>query len=118
MINRHTKNKLKTAGYFIKRLRDSGFETLRVFNRYSESDPRKWSVIVDPGRSSVFITCFENHHNNGDYTFEFSDGNQFFRNNYSLKTHSIEVVVRKLVESGVAARDALNKDDEQEKQQR
>ena len=38
MINRHTKNKLKTAGYFIKRLRDSNFETLRVFSNYSETD--------------------------------------------------------------------------------
>ena len=48
MIDKHTKNKLKTAGYFIKRLRDSGFETVRIFNGYSHSDPRKWTILVDP----------------------------------------------------------------------
>ena len=115
MINRHTKNKLKTAGYFIKRLKGCGFETLRIFNNYSDTDPRKWSVIVDPGRSSVFITCFENRPFKGEYLFTFDDGNQVFRQNYSLKTDSIEVVVRKLVESGVGVRDTLNNDNEQGK---
>mgnify|MGYP001100770130 CR=1 FL=1 len=112
MINRHTKNKLKTAGYFIKRLRDSGFETVRVFNNYTESDPRKWTVLIDPGNSSVFITCFENRPFTGEFLFEFNDGNQFFRNNTSLHTHSIEVVVRKLVEGGVGPRNKLNNSDE------
>lgn len=116
MINRHVKNKLKTAGYFIKRLRDSGFETLRVFNDYSESDPRKWTILVDPARSSVFITCFENKPFKGEYLFTFEDGNQYFKNNFSLKTHSIEVVVNKLLDSGVnqvnTPRDTLNNSDE------
>lgn len=116
MINRHTKNKLKTAGYFIKRLRDSGFETIRVFNGYSDSDPRKWTVLIDPGQSSLFITCYENIPFKGEFLFEFDDGNQFFRNNYSLKTHSIEVVVNKLLEGGVnqinKPRNSINKDDE------
>lgn len=111
MINKHTKNKLKTAGYFIKRLRDNGFETLRIFNEYSDSDPRKWTVLVDPKNTSVFITCYENRPFKGEYLFAFDDGNQYFKN-FSLKTHSIEVVVRKLLESGVAIRDALNNNDE------
>lgn len=116
MINRHTKNKLKTAGYFIKRLRDSGFETLRTFSNYSETDPRKWTVLVDPGRSSVFITCYENKPFKGEYLFAFDDGNQYFRNNFSLKTHSIEIVVNKLLEGGVSQienpRNSLNTNDE------
>jgi hypothetical protein len=116
MINRHTKNKLKTAGYFIKRLRGSGFETLRVFNNYSDTDPRKWTIIVDPGNSSVFITCFENRPFKGEYLFTFDDGNQIFRQNYSLKTDSIEVVVRKLVEHRVGAHNVLNNNDEQGKE--
>ena len=30
MTDIHKKNKLKTAGYFIKRLKDNGFVTLRI----------------------------------------------------------------------------------------
>ena len=112
MTNRHIKNKLKTAGYFIKRLRDSGFETLRIFNQYNETDPRKWTILVDPGRSSVFITCFENRPFAGEYLFSFDDGNQYFKN-LSLKTDSIEVVVRKLIENGVATGNGLNINDEE-----
>jgi hypothetical protein len=101
MINKHVKNKLKTAGYFIKRLRDSGFETIRIFQNYSDADPRKWTVLVDPGNSSVFITCFENHPFKGEYLFSFEDGSQRFRGGLILKTHSIEVVVKRLLDSGV-----------------
>lgn len=111
MTNRHTKNKLKTAGYFIKRLRDSDFETVRVFNGYSEADPRKWTVLVDPGGTSVFITCFENLPFKGEFLFTFDDGNQLYKQGYSLKTDSIEVVVRKLLDRGVSVRDTLSSDE-------
>ena len=33
--------------------------------------------------------------------FQFNDGNQLFKNSFSLKTDSIEVVVQKLLKSGV-----------------
>jgi hypothetical protein len=101
MTTEHKKNKLKTAGYFIKRLKDNDFVTLRIFDKYSESDPRKWTVLVDPGGISVYITCFENTPFKGEYLFSFNDGNQNFNNNFSLKTDSIEVVVSKLLRTGV-----------------
>jgi hypothetical protein len=99
------KNKLKTAGYFIKRLKDNDFVTLRIFDKYSKSDPRKWTVLVDPGGASVYVTCFENTPFKGEYLFNFNDGNQVFNNNFSLKTDSIEVVVSKLLKSGVQQKD-------------
>ena len=99
------KNKLKTAGYFIKRLKDNDFVTLRIFDKYSESDPRKWTVLVDPGGASVYVTCFENTPFKGEYLFNFNDGNQVFNNNFSLKTDSIEVVVSKLLKTGVQQKD-------------
>jgi len=105
MIMQQKKNKLKTAGYFIKRLKDNDFVTLRIFDKYSESDPRKWTVLVDPGGASVFVTCFENTPFKGEYLFNFNDGNQIFNNNFSLKTDSIEVVVSKLLKSGVQQKD-------------
>jgi len=101
MINQQKKNKLKTPGYFIKRLKDNDFVTLRIFDKYSDSDPRKWTVLVDPKGSSVFITCFENTPFKDEYLFQFNDGNQLFKNSFSLKTDSIEVVVQKLLKSGV-----------------
>tara|TARA_R100001163_G_C5023382_1_gene165604 strand:- start:27 stop:368 length:342 start_codon:yes stop_codon:yes gene_type:complete len=106
------KNKLKTPGYFIKRLKDNDFVTLRIFNKYSESDPRKWTVLIDPSGSSVYVTCFENTPFKGEYLFQFNDGNQMFKGNLSLKTDSIEVVVQKLLKSGVRQKsdsDFLNK---------
>jgi hypothetical protein len=99
------KNKLKTAGYFIKRLKDNDFVTLRIFDKYGKSDPRKWTVLVDPGGASVYVTCFENTPFKGEYLFSFNDGNQVFNNNFSLKTDSIEVVVSKLLRSGVQQKD-------------
>tara|TARA_R110002060_G_scaffold67656_1_gene76331 strand:- start:77 stop:415 length:339 start_codon:yes stop_codon:yes gene_type:complete len=105
MTDIHKKNKLKTAGYFIKRLKDNEFVTLRIFDKYSESDPRRWTVLVDPGGASVYITCFENTPFRGEYLFNFNDGNQNFNNNFSLKTDSIEVVVSKLIKVGVQQKD-------------
>ena len=104
------KNKLKTPGYFIKRLKDNDFVTLRIFDKYSKSDPRKWTVLIDPSGSSVYVTCFENTPFKGEYLF--NDGNQMFKGNLSLKTDSIEVVVQKLLKSGVRQKsesDFLNK---------
>tara|TARA_R110000824_G_scaffold34014_3_gene108648 strand:+ start:1135 stop:1473 length:339 start_codon:yes stop_codon:yes gene_type:complete len=101
MTDIHKKNKLKTAGYFIKRLKDSGFITLRIFDKYNEADPRKWTVLVDPGGASVYITCFENTPFKGEYLFNFNDGNQNFKGNVSLKTDSIEVVVHRLLNNNV-----------------
>jgi len=100
MTDRHKKNKLKTAGYFIKRLKDNGFVTLRIFDKYNNKDPRKWTVLVDPSGASVYITCFENTPFLGEYLFSFNDGNQNFKGNFSLKTDSIEVVVQRLLKKG------------------
>ena len=61
MTKSQSKNKIQTPGYFIKRLKDNDFVVLRVFDKYSETDPRKWTVLVDPSGASVYITCFENN---------------------------------------------------------
>lgn len=100
-MNRHTKNKISTPGYFLKRLKDNNFNTFKIFKNYAESDPRRWTVLVDPGEASVYITCYENSAFQGDIMFEFNDGGRLFPKNFSLKTTSIEVVVTKLLEAGV-----------------
>ena len=78
-------NKLKTAGYTIKRLKDNGFVVLKMFNAYSESDPRRWTILIDPGRSSVYLTCFHNKENINEIMFEFDDGGVKFNRGFFLK---------------------------------
>jgi len=95
------RNKIRTPSYFMKRLRDNGFIVLRIFDRYGKHDPRRWTVLVDPGLSSVFITCFSNKDFNGDLMFELNDGGILFNKNYSIKTDSIEVIISYLLERGV-----------------
>lgn len=104
-MNKHTKNKLSTPGYFLKRLKDNQFTTFRIFQNYSAADPRKWTVLVDPGGASIYITCYENKNFSGEVLFEFADGNQLFNRNIFIKTDSIEVIVTMLLEAGVQQRE-------------
>ncbi len=96
-----TNNKIKTAGYFIKRLKDCGFVVFKIFNAYSETDPRRWTVLVDPGVSSVYITCFTNKNEVNEVLFEIDDGGNKFQKGTYLKTESIEIVVSTLIEKGI-----------------
>lgn len=93
-------NKIKTPGYFIKRLKDSGFVVFKIFNAYSSADPRRWTVLVDPGVSSVYITCIQNKNEINEVLFEINDGGQRFHN-LLFKTDSIEVIISTLIEKGV-----------------
>lgn len=92
-----SKNNITTAGYFLNRLRDSGFIAIRVFSDYSVSDPRKWTMMVDPGGHSLFITCLINKEVQGEVHFEFNDGGNRFKN-YNLKTQSMEIIITTLIE--------------------
>jgi hypothetical protein len=101
MTPKHQKNKLKTAGYFIKRLKDAGYVVLRIFDKYSDKDPRKWTILVDPKGASIYITCFEDRPFRGEYLFSFEDGKQRFSRGYVLKTSSIDVVIDRLNDRNV-----------------
>lgn len=94
-------NKLKTAGYTIKRLKDNGFVVLKMFNAYAEHDPRRWTVLIDPGRTSVYLTCFHNKENFNEIMFEFDDGGIKYNRGFFIKTESVEVLVSNLLEKGI-----------------
>lgn len=96
-----SKNKITTQSYFIKRLKDNKFITYKIFDEYTEADPRRWTILVDPCHTSVFVTCYENRDFEGDIMFEFNDGGQLFPRNYSLKTVSMEVIITTLLTRGV-----------------
>jgi hypothetical protein len=95
------KNKITTGGYFLKRLRDSGFLAIRLFKDYPISDPRRWTIMVDPGGNCLMITCYENREFKGDIFFEFNDGGNRFPKNYNLKTNSMEVIITTLIEKKI-----------------
>jgi hypothetical protein len=94
-------NKIKTAGYFIKRLKDSGFVVFKIFNAYSNTDPRRWTVLVDPGVSSVYVTCYTNKNEVNEVLFEIDDGGNKFSKGSYFKTESIETLVTELINKGV-----------------
>jgi len=94
-------NKIKTAGYFIKRLKDSGFVVFKMFNAYSETDPRRWTVLVDPGVASIYITCFSNKNEINETLFEIDDGGHLFNKGTFYKTDSIETIISTLIQKGV-----------------
>lgn len=99
-------NNIKTQGYFIKRLRDSGYVVDKLFNNYSQLDSRAWTVIIDPGGASIFCTCYINEHPEeggqlGADFFEMFDGGHFIPGRFKLKTNSIEVLIEQLVKWGI-----------------
>jgi hypothetical protein len=93
-------NKPTTLGYFAKRMKDSGYIVDRIFTEYASTDPRVWTVVIDPGRASVMCTCFVNKSELDDNYFEFYDGGQFLPN-MKIKTQSIEVLIETLVKHGI-----------------
>ncbi|NDG29109.1 hypothetical protein EB118_03290 [bacterium] len=96
-----SKNKLRTPGYFIKRLRDNGLVVLRLFAVYGKHDPRRWTVMINPTGSSVFCTCYINKNELGEVLFELDDGGIKIPKNFYLKTESIEVIIDFLFKNGI-----------------
>jgi hypothetical protein len=94
------KNSITTGGYFLSRLRDSGFIAIRLFKEYGMHDSRKWTIMVDPSGHSLIITCYVNKEAPGEVIFEFNDGGNKFKN-FNLKTQSMEVIITTLIERGV-----------------
>lgn len=101
-------NKLKTAGYTIKRLKDNGFVVFKMFNAYSSTDPRRWTVLINPGGESIYLTCYHNKDDINEIMFEFDDGGNNFNRGFFVKTESIEVLVSTLIEKGVSNNPADN----------
>lgn len=91
------KNRITTLGYFKKRLRDNGFIVINIFNNYSTNDKRKWTIMVNPGNESLYITC-EQEKDFDTPVFEFNDGGSKIKQlNLKLSTMSMEVIIEKLL---------------------
>jgi hypothetical protein len=95
-------NKITTPSYLIKRLRESGFIVIRLFNKFAYTDSRKWTIMIDPAGASIMLTCYENYPQPGDISFEFNDGGSLWPKNFILKTRSVEVLTLQLLEKGIS----------------
>lgn len=101
------KNKLAKQAYFIKRLRDSGYQVDKIFDKYSDADPRAWTILINAGTASLFCTCYSHHGETSEINlkstcyFEFFDGGQFIPSKIKIDTSSFEVIVTRLVEFGI-----------------
>lgn len=98
------KNKISTLSYFIKRLKDNNFVVWKIFDKYNIGDPRKWTVLINPGFHSVYITCYiDNQSLKNEPVFYFDDGGAWgIKPNEKLQTKSIEIVINRLIECGVS----------------
>lgn len=119
------KNKISTPSYFIKRLKDNGYYVWRMFDKYGPHDPRRWTVLIDPGGFSVWITCYTNKLERDDTLFEIHDGGIRIPKNLHIKTQSIEPVISYLIKFGVENKQIfdsslgrLNNSDEQRRASR
>ncbi len=89
-------NKVTTLGYTLRRLRDSGYYTHKLFCEYGEADPRLWTIVIDPGGASVLCTCYINDPFIGESYLEIYDGGQYIPGRLKLKTSSFEVLAETL----------------------
>ena len=93
-------NKLTTLGYTLKRFRDNGYYAHKLFNDYGKSDPRAWTIVIDPGVASIFCTCYVNDFFGESY-LELYDGGQFIPGRLKINTNSFEVLIEHLVKYGI-----------------
>lgn len=95
------KNKISRLSYFVKRLKDNGYVVWKMFDGYAVHDSRKWTILVNPGHHSLYITCKVNVDGlKSSPHFE-------FWSDYKLKpyatiaTDSIEVIVNHLLSNNI-----------------
>ena len=102
------KNKIQTLSYFKKRLKDNGFIVWDIMNKYSMGDPRKWTIMINPSIETVYVTCAVNRDElGGTPEFDFNDGGLRFQKNLTLKTSSMEVIIKFLVDKDILPDDSF-----------
>ncbi len=102
------KNNITTQGYFVRRLRNSGYITSRVYDRYSDSDQRKWTIVINPGEDSLLITCCDNGEWPYRGLYELNDGGRKIPKGYYVNTDSVEVIISHLLQFNIEAKSLNN----------
>ena len=95
------KNNIYTPSYFMKRMKDNGFPVWKIFDKYGPHDSRYWTMLLDPGGFSVWVTCHFNREELRDVYFELDDGGRQIPRRFMIKTQSIETIISNLISFGV-----------------
>ena len=108
------KNKITTQGYFVRRLREYGYDVSRCYDRYAEKDARKWMVVINAKADSLMVTCCDAGEWPYRGMYELNDGGQKVPRNLYINTDSIEVMVEHLTKYNIPNRngDLINISDE------
>ena len=90
------RNKLSTLSYFVKRLKDNKFIVWKIFDGYQVGDPRKWTVMINPGFHSIYITCYiDNQSLKDEPLFAFDDGGAWgLKTHEKIQTKSIQIIIK------------------------
>lgn len=56
------KNQIFTKSYVIKRLIENKFYVTHVVDSYPKNDSRYWTILVNPGKQDIILTCIRNKH--------------------------------------------------------
>lgn len=96
-----TKNNIYTPSYFMKRMKDSGFGIWKIFDKYGPHDSRYWTMLIDPGGFSVWVTCHLNRDELKDVCFELNDGGVRIPRNFIIKTASMQTLINNLLQFGI-----------------
>lgn len=102
----------------MKRMKDSGYAIWKIFDKYGPHDSRYWTMLIDPGGFSVWVTCYFNKDELNDVFFELDDGGARIPKRLRIKTASVETIISNLMAFGVdntpfdsSIIDVNNKDD-------
>lgn len=90
------KNNIYTPSYFMKRMKDAGYSIWKIFDKYGPHDSRYWTMLIDPGGYSVWVTCHFNKDEINDVMFELDDGGNYIPRRLMIKTASVETIISNL----------------------
>lgn len=80
----------------MKRMKDAGYRIWKMFDKYGPHDSRYWTMLIDPGGYSIWVTCHFNKDEINDVMFELDDGGNYIPRRLMIKTASIETIISNL----------------------
>lgn len=86
------KNQIFTKSYVIKRLIEHKFYVTHVVDSYPKNDSRYWTILLNPGKNDILLTCIRNKYTN-TVQFRIYSKNDA---NILVETESLNVLINTL----------------------